>query len=133
VAPDVLARKLGMLRRLLVDLERHRDASLAEVEKHHYEVERILELLATTGSDLMFHLLKEQGSTAGTLRESFHRAGQEGILPADLAARLEKAAGMRNVLVHLYEEIDLTIVHHAVSRALDDFSQLLAHLEARLP
>ena len=42
-------------------------------------------------------------------------------LPADLAARLAPSAGLRNVLVHQYAEIDLDQVVAAVSAARTDF------------
>lgn len=42
--------------------------------------------------------------------------------------RLEDAAGMRNVLVHLYEEIDLEIPHASIGPALNDFAELVAAL-----
>jgi uncharacterized protein YutE (UPF0331/DUF86 family) len=33
---------------------------------------------------------------------------------------------MRNVLVHLYEEIDYEILHQSIPTALEDFAQFVA-------
>lgn len=60
MAPEVRQRKLRYLEQLLADLEPFRHASPAEVEQAHYSVERILELLAMTATDLVFHLLAER-------------------------------------------------------------------------
>jgi uncharacterized protein YutE (UPF0331/DUF86 family) len=39
---------------------------------------------------------------------------------------LQNAASMRNVLVHLYEEIDYEILHQSIPKALEDFAQFVA-------
>ena len=47
-----------------------------------------------------------------------------------LAGRLADAAGLRNVLVHLYEDIDYEIVAASVERALEDFGEFSPCLQA---
>lgn len=49
----------------------------------------------------------------------FDALGQAGVLQADLAARLSAAARQRNLLVHLYLDVDDQEVFAALSR-LDD-------------
>jgi uncharacterized protein YutE (UPF0331/DUF86 family) len=39
---------------------------------------------------------------------------------------------LKNVLVHLYEEIDYEIVATSIGRAIDDFAELLEALVDRL-
>ncbi len=51
----------------------------------------------------------------------------------DLAQRLAGAAGLRSILVHLYEEIDYEIVADSIAPALDDFGALAARLGRQLP
>jgi uncharacterized protein YutE (UPF0331/DUF86 family) len=53
-------------------------------------------------------------------------------LLADLAGRLQEAAGMRNVIVHLYQAIDYTVLRDSISPALRDFGQFIALFETRL-
>ncbi|MGD2115784.1 MAG: DUF86 domain-containing protein [Acidobacteriota bacterium] len=129
MAPEVVTRKLAFLRRLLADLKRYEGSGLDEVETHHYEVERILELLGTTGADLVAHLVGERGETPESYRDAFRRAGALGLIPEELADRLEEAAAMRNVLVHLYDEINLETVHSSIATALADFQRLIGELE----
>ncbi|HEX9669176.1 MAG TPA: DUF86 domain-containing protein [Thermoanaerobaculia bacterium] len=132
MAPEVLLRKLGFLRQLLEDLAAFRGASSDEVAREHYKLERLFELLGTTAGDTVQHLLAERGLTPESYRDAFRLAAEHGLLPADLAASLQEAAGMRNVLVHLYEQIDLEILRASIEPALRDFHQFVAVLEARL-
>ena len=128
MAPEVVLRKLAGLKRLLADLEPFAGRTLSEVVAEHYQVERILELLATAGADLLQHLLAERGIVADSYRDVFRRAAAEGWLEPALAERLEEAAVMRNVLVHLYDEIDYGILHASIPTALADFAALVAAL-----
>jgi uncharacterized protein YutE (UPF0331/DUF86 family) len=128
VAPEVVLRKLELLRRLVGDLEPFAGASLEEVIAEHYKVERIFELLATAAADLVQHLLAERDIVARSYREVFREAATAELLEQPLAQRLEEAAGMRNVLVHLYDEIDYRILHESIGDALHDFAALIAAL-----
>lgn len=93
-------------------------------------MERILELLATSAADLLQHLLAERDVVATSYRDVFRQAAIAGLLEEPLAVRLEEAAGMRSVLVHLYDEIDYQILHASVGKARRDFAALVA---ARAP
>lgn len=128
MAPEVVLRKLELLRRLVRDLSPYADASLDDVKQEHYKIERILELLATASADLLQHLLGEREVIASSYRDVFRKAAECGLLEVGLAGRLEDAAGMRNVLVHLYDEIDIAILHQSVGHALRDFREVIAAL-----
>ena len=65
-------------------------------------------------------------------RDSFLEAGTQGLVPEELAESLALSAGLRNVLVHAYEEIDYEIVAMSVSRALDDVRRFADVFVARL-
>lgn len=126
MAPDVLLRKLLYLRQLLADLAPYKDATIAEVEAEHYKIERLFELLVATATDILFHSLGEHGLSPDSYRDAFYLAGKHEMIPPELAARLQNAAGMRNVLVHLYETIDYQILHASIQPALLDFGQFIA-------
>jgi uncharacterized protein YutE (UPF0331/DUF86 family) len=132
VAPEVLLRKLNYLRQLLTDLTPHANATLAEVQAEHYKLERLLELLVVAASDILHHELLKLGVEAKSYRETFGLAAEQDLIPADLAARLQDAAGMRNIIVHVYEKIDTTILRDSLAPALRDFEQFVATFEQRL-
>jgi uncharacterized protein YutE (UPF0331/DUF86 family) len=77
-------------------------------------------------SDILFHVLAEQGQEAGTYRGAFRLAAQEGLLPEDLANRLQQAAAMRNVLVHMYDEINYEILRDSIAPSLNDFAMFVS-------
>lgn len=128
MAPEIVLRKLETLRTLLIDLRPYAGASLDEVIADHYKVERILELLATASADLLQHLLAERDIVATSYREVFRQAAAAGLLTEELSLNLQRAAAMRNLLVHLYEGIDYQILHASIEGALRDFSALVAIL-----
>ena len=41
---------------------------------------------------------------------------------------LSLSAGLRNILVHEYEEIDYSVLHNSIPAALRDFTRLIAEL-----
>lgn len=108
------------------------NASLADVRAQHYTVERLFELLVMTTCDILFHELAAQGITPDSYRDAFKQTSVQGLLPPDLGANLEKAAGMRNIIVQLYQAIDYSILHANIRPALRDFGKFLVIFEARL-
>jgi uncharacterized protein YutE (UPF0331/DUF86 family) len=132
MAPDILLRKLSYLQQLIADLSPHKNASLEKVIDDHYKIERIFELLVVAATDILNHLLSERDVVAATYRETFQLAAEQNLLPADLAERLQEAAGMRNIIVHLYERIDYTILRDSITPAITDFKRFVALFEEQL-
>ena len=56
---------------------------------------------------------------------AFLRAGEIGIINVELGRSLAEAAGMRNILVHGYEEIDYKLVYRSIKQAINNFSEFL--------
>lgn len=54
-------------------------------------------------------------------REAFTMLEQAALLDADLAARLKKMVGFRNVAVHDYQKLNMDIVRRIVLEHLEDF------------
>lgn len=123
MARDVLLRKLLYLRQLLTDLLPYAQATLADVVAEHYKLERLFELLVAT--DILFHKLAESDLAPSSYREAFRLVGEHRLLPVDLARRMPNAASMRNILVHLYEQIDYQILHDSIQPVIRDFSQFV--------
>lgn len=129
---DVVVRKLASLERYLGDLRSHGGKSAEEVRGDPYEVERLLELLVQVAADIVTHELAEKGKTPDSYRDAFLQAGDVGLIPNRLARELSDAAGLRNVLVHVYDTIDYEIVAASIDRALEDFGSFLDHYRSRL-
>jgi uncharacterized protein YutE (UPF0331/DUF86 family) len=84
-------------------------------------VERWLQVAIEACIDLAYHVVAERGWTPpDTARGSFQTLATHGLVPAELASRLGMAAGMRNILVHEYAEVDLEVIATAVRDGLAD-------------
>jgi len=70
-----------------------------------------------------------------TMSETFDAMAQTGILGRNLADRMKKAVGFRNVAVHSYRSIDWAIVHAICQNHLDDFGDfataVVSHMERK--
>lgn len=63
-----------------------------------------------------------------TYGEAFRRLATAGLLPDDLATRLVRAVGFRNVLVHAYADLQLARVHAAARHGPADLRDFAAAL-----
>jgi uncharacterized protein YutE (UPF0331/DUF86 family) len=64
--------------------------------------------------------------------EAFQRLMGAGYLKPDLAGRLTRAAGFRNVVAHAYDEIEMDRVYRAAREGPADLRDFLAALEERI-
>ena len=119
VATEALERKLGFLNRYIADLGAYVGLDQAARLRDHYTIERLLQLLCEAAADIALQFLKAEADTLpASYREAFTSLAARGRLPEALAQELIAACGMRDVLTHLYDEIDLTRVIAAVEPAV---------------
>lgn len=45
------------------------------------------------------------------------------FLPAELAEKMKKMVGFRNIAVHEYQRLQLAVTEYVITQRLDDFSQ----------
>ncbi|MBI2265651.1 MAG: DUF86 domain-containing protein [Armatimonadetes bacterium] len=129
MSPEIVRKKLVHMTTYLRDLLTHRNISFEGFREKHYEIERLLELLVVAASDIVFHLITARDEPVPTsYRAAFLRAGELGIISEGLSKNLARAAGLRNILVHEYEEIDDTVVHRSIPSAIRDFSAFVEEL-----
>jgi len=127
---EVFNRKKELLIRYLDDLKKYENYSYQQFMENHYSIERLLELIIMVSSDIVFHLLSEKGEEIPTTyRTAFLKAGELSLISKDLSERLALSAGMRNILVHGYEEIDYNIIYRSIKESIKDFSRFLFEVE----
>lgn len=84
--------------------------------------ERLIELIVEAASDINSYLLVQlYQTTPASYFDSFTEAGKRGIITRELAAQLAQSAGMRNRLVHQYDEINHKLVFAAIPKALQQY------------
>jgi uncharacterized protein YutE (UPF0331/DUF86 family) len=91
--------------------------------------ERWLYVAAECALDLTHHLISARGwKTPSTYREAFRILASEKVLQPDLAAAMEGWAGLRNVLAHLYLDVDHARLHRILTSELDVLERFAAAL-----
>lgn len=129
MSPEVVMKKLESISNYLNDLLPYKKIKYDEFMQKHYEIERILELLVMTASDIVFHLISDKGEPApSSYKAAFLRAGELRIISKKLSKSLALSAGLRNILVHEYEAIDYKIVHKSIPSAVRDFTAFIKEL-----
>jgi len=63
---------------------------------------------------------------------SFVRMAELGVLDPEFARQIARSAGLRNRLVHGYDDLDHRLVFAALGTALNDLPRFLAAVNARL-
>ena len=132
VDPEVVRRRL---RRLDETVQRLRDLAARGREEllgdpvAQAAAERLLQVAIQIVLDIGAHVLSERGVVDWEeYRQIPDRLGREGILPEALARSLAHAAGQRNILVHLYLEVDPELVYRALVDDLDVFEAFATHM-----
>lgn len=96
-------------------------------------IERLLQTALEATLDICKHVLRVRGvHRPTTAREVIVAAGSAGLIPAELAASLADAAGLRNRLVHEYDDLDDARVHASIASAVALLPQFAAAVERYL-
>ena len=89
----------------------------------HRTAERDLQLCAECLLDITHHLIAVSGWQVPDDHASAMRLlGQKGIITTEFAERLVQLIRFRNLIVHVYLQIDLDKVYDNIQNHLDDFS-----------
>lgn len=106
-------------------LEAMTDASDAVILHLWQATQIVIDLAMSVAVD------RDAGAPA-TYADAFVRLGERGVLGEDLARRLVRATGFRNVLVHAYEDLDMERVREAAIKGPPDLRAFLAALRDHL-
>ncbi len=88
------------------------------------QIERWMHLAVEVSINLAQHLISSRGwRTPTTNREAFQILREEKALPARLAEQMEGWAGLRNVLVHLYLDIEHDLLWNALTEELSQLRE----------
>ena len=83
--------------------------------------ERRIQVALQAAIDVGAHIISASGwKTPEDYRNVFTELAAHSVLPNDLAARLADAAGLRNLLVHEYLEIDAKRLHSGLGADVGD-------------
>ncbi len=124
-----IGRRLGALRAISA----HGESSFLADPALQAQAERHLQLALQCAIDIALHILADDtDQTPEDYGTAFRELAAVGVLNRDLADRLRLAAGLRNVLVHAYLDVDPARIWTHLGRLgdLEDFAHAVdAYLE----
>jgi uncharacterized protein YutE (UPF0331/DUF86 family) len=136
VDKDLIFAKAGSVKR---HVDRIKAKSVADMATFLRDLDRQesiafnMHLAIQNCMDIAAHIIGEEGlGVPGSAGEMFFLLQENGFLSADLADRMVKAVGFRNLLVHEYEKIDLQRLHQAAEKNVDDLMEYLASVFSKL-
>ena len=133
VERDVVLAKIAVIDRCIHRIQHVRAAphGLTPIDIEDITVLNLTRA-AQAAIDLATHVVSTEAyGLPADVAESFALLGQHGVIDAELAARLRKMVGFRNIAVHSYQTIDPHIVGHIVESRLGDLQALAAAVAAR--
>lgn len=132
--PELLAKKLAFIETCVADLRRlARPALLSTDVREERFVEHTLQIAVQAAQDVASHIVSDQRlGEPRTNRELFDLLVRGGWLTESEAAPLGDMVGFRNILVHGYGDVELSIVRDVLENHLDDLLRFVAVVRARL-
>ena len=128
-----IEKKLENIKIYSQELEQVFVASETEIKRDFLKyrtLERLLQLLVDEMIDVNNHFIKRLDlKMPDDFQSTFLILANNNILPEDFADRLAPVVGLRNRLVHRYEEVNLNVFLEALKSQKDDFRNYVKHIE----
>jgi uncharacterized protein YutE (UPF0331/DUF86 family) len=123
---DVIEQKIESLRRCVARV-RQKCPATADALANDVDAQDILTLNLTRAVqlsvDIGAHIIAARDNPApDTMGQTFDVLAALGLISPELAVRMKKAVGFRNIAVHNYEAIDWQIAHAIATRHMEDFT-----------
>lgn len=133
---ELVTRKLLLIVRDLDMLEAISGRGVDAYQQNRIDqavAERHLERRIGRMIDVNYHLLTEAGhAPPADYYASFLQLAEIGVLESGFARRIAASAGLRNRIVHEYDDIDHRRVFEALTTALSDIPRYAEQIDAHL-
>jgi len=135
MADDVVLNKAATIERCLERVREEYggdDRNLRDDLRRQDSIILNLQRACEAAIDLAIHVVREERlGIPQESRDAFRLLAAAGVIGNDLAERLMRMVGFRNVAVHDYRRLDLDIVASIVTTRLGDFTELTRTLLQR--
>ncbi|MFQ5599897.1 MAG: DUF86 domain-containing protein [Candidatus Krumholzibacteriia bacterium] len=125
MADDVILNKAASIERCLARIREvyaGDDRNLTQDPTRQDSIILNLQRACEASIDLAMHLVRTRRlGIPQESRDAFDLLQGAGLMDADLANRLKRMVGFRNIAVHDYQKLDLQIVRSIILDRLDDF------------
>ena len=93
-------------------------------------LERDFQLVVDTVIDINTHLISTENLRAPEdATETFFILGEAGILPADFVKKFSPVAGLRNIIVHDYEKVDVEKLVDDIKNDIGQFGEYAVYID----
>ena len=108
--------------------------ALAEDEDTQDIVSVNLERAVQVCTDIASHIVADSNEEPpNSMGAAFESLVCLGLIAQDLADRMKRAVGFRNISVDTYQRVDWAIVFDIITNRLGDFAEFARSIEAKLP
>lgn len=84
--------------------------------------ERLLQLIVDTILDINYHFIKELDlKSADDLQSTFYILSDNNVLPSEFAQKIAPVVGLRNRIVHRYDDINKKLFLEIFRKNISDF------------
>jgi uncharacterized protein YutE (UPF0331/DUF86 family) len=133
----LIEEKMEALRHCIMRIEDKRPDSVEKL-RADLDLQDIVTLNLTRAVqlsvDIASHIISgTEAKPPGTMAEAFLALASLGFLEKEVAEKMIKAVGFRNIAVHNYQTIDWQIVYNICHHNLDDFSRFAKSVAQKLP
>lgn len=130
---DVQLNKAAIIRRCLQRVREEYAGQPERLQDGTHQDALVLNLLRACEAaiDLAMHEVAQRGlGLPQTSREAFGLLEQAGVVTPALGRRLQQMVSFRNLALHSYREIEMSILRRVLDDHLGDFEDLLAAVSA---
>jgi uncharacterized protein YutE (UPF0331/DUF86 family) len=92
-----------------------------------------IQLAVQSCIDIAAHIIGEEGlGVPGSTSEMFYLLEESGYLDRDLAEKMVKAVGFRNLIVHQYSKVEMKRVFEIAQKDIQDLHEYLVAILRKL-
>jgi len=136
VKEEIVRRHLKDLEQSLVELQKLQGRSENDLRKDVafcWSVEHGLQIAIQNVIDIGAHILSSDLKNEwNDYTEVIDKMGQYKMIPEEFSQKIRGFASLRNVIVHRYLDVNLSIIHDVLENHLDNFRQFIGYIEKYL-
>lgn len=122
-------KNIAKYRQRLDSLLEYNDKMIKIDMLKQHTLERLIQLIVDEMIDINEYIIKvRQFDSPDDFQGTFRLLGEHDILPLEFAESLSPIVGLRNLIVHRYEEIDLDLLIQTARNRKDDFKIYVSHI-----
>lgn len=131
---DLIAKKLARIETSVAELRTlgHPDRIRSDLREQRF-FEHTLQIAIQSILDVASHIVSEERlGEPGSNHQLVDLLARDAWVAPDLAAALHRMIGFRNIVVHGYETVDLSILEDIARHRLDDLLAFTSAIRTRL-